>query len=114
MVFSSGRQEVICLGFVAHRLCGECLMARTVGSDGPSTDRAIMRAAVNLIARYGFHAVSLRQLAEEVGLQPASIYRYYASKNELLASVMKQHLLDLIGAWRDIEGKTSDPLSRLD
>jgi len=89
-------------------------MARTIGSDGATTEKAIIKAAVGLIACHGFGAVSLRQLAEEVGLQPASIYRYFASKNDLLVSVMKRHLQDLLDAWQLANLATGDPAARLD
>jgi AcrR family transcriptional regulator len=89
-------------------------MARTIGSDGATTEKAIAKAAVGLIARYGFAAVSLRELANEVGLQPGSIYRYYASKNDLLVSVMKRHLQDLLKAWQAANPGDADPAARLD
>lgn len=89
-------------------------MARTIGSDGATTEKAIAKAAVGLIARHGFGAVSLRQLADEVGLQPGSIYRYYASKGDLLVSVMKRHLQDLLGAWHAANPDNADPAARLD
>jgi AcrR family transcriptional regulator len=88
-------------------------MARTIGSDGVTTEKAITKAAVRLIARHGFSAVSLRQLAEEVGLQPGSIYRYYASKSDLLVSVMKRHLIDLLEAWYAANPTEGDPATRL-
>ena len=41
----------------------ETPMARTTGSDGGRTEAAIRAAAVSLIARHGYEAVSMRQLA---------------------------------------------------
>ena len=38
-------------------------MARTAGSDGERTEAAIREAAAQLIARHGFEAVTMRQLA---------------------------------------------------
>ena len=62
-------------------------MARTSGSDGEKTEAAIREAAVLLIARHGFEAVSMRQLAAEVGVQAAALYRYFPNKEELLSMV---------------------------
>ena len=42
-------------------------MARTAGSDGERTEAAIREAAAPLIAHHGFEAVTMRQLAAEVG-----------------------------------------------
>ncbi len=52
-------------------------MARTAGSDGEKTEAAIREAALSLMARYGYEAVSMRQLAAEVGVQAAALYRYF-------------------------------------
>jgi AcrR family transcriptional regulator len=55
-------------------------MARTTGSDGGRTEAAIREAAINLIARFGYEAVSMRRLATEVGVQAASLYRFFPNK----------------------------------
>lgn len=47
----------------------------------------------------------MRQLAEEVGVQPAAFYRYYPNKQELLFSVMRDHMERLLGAWQQENGK---------
>lgn len=41
----------------------------------------------------------MRQLAEEVGVQSAAFYRYYPNKQELLFSVMREHMDRLLAAW---------------
>ena len=51
-------------------------MARTTGSDGERTEAATREAALSLIARHGYDAVSMRQLAAEVGVQAASACRW--------------------------------------
>src|SRR5690606_3345912 len=77
-------------------------MARTSGSDGRRTGEAIRRAAIDLIAERGFEAVTLRDLADAVGIQAGSLYRYFPSKNALLLTIMEEHLEDLTG--REAEG----------
>jgi AcrR family transcriptional regulator len=74
-------------------------MARTVGSSGAKTADAIRAAAMRLIARHGYEAMSLRALAQEVGLQTASLYRYFPSKQDMLRDLMVAHMTDLLGAW---------------
>ncbi|WP_068316491.1 TetR/AcrR family transcriptional regulator [Polycladidibacter hongkongensis] len=73
-------------------------MARTKGSIGKDTQAAIWQTAKKLIVSHGFEAMTLRQLAAEVGLQPASIYRYIKSKDELLQSLMLEHMGQLLTA----------------
>jgi AcrR family transcriptional regulator len=88
-------------------------MARTTGSDGEKTRSAIDAAAKRLIARVGYEAMSMRQLAGEVGVQPAAFYRYYPTKQELLFSVMRDHMERLLGAWRQESGKADSAHGRL-
>lgn len=74
-------------------------MARRVGSDGVKTAKAIRRNSVRLFAEHGYEAVSMRAIADSVGVQPAALYQYWPSKQHLLADVMRQHLVDLLAAW---------------
>lgn len=71
-------------------------MVRTVGSRGPKTQQAIRSAGLKLIHRHGYEAISLRQLAQEVGIQPGSMYNYMASKQELLFSLIHDHMTGLL------------------
>ena len=75
-------------------------MARTTGSDGARTEEAIRQAAIELIAARGFEAMTLRELAEKVGLQAGSIYRYFPSKAQLLVALLLEHLNFLLEQWR--------------
>lgn len=88
-------------------------MARTTGSDGGKTEAAIRQAAVDLIARHGYEAVSMRQLGEEVGVQAAALYRYFPTKEELLFTLMREHMEDLIASWSSVRPETADPAVRL-
>lgn len=88
-------------------------MARTTGSDGGRTEAAIREAAINLIARFGYEAVSMRQLAAEVGVQAAALYRYFPTKEDLLFTLMREHMEGLLAAWNTARPTTSDPRERL-
>lgn len=88
-------------------------MARTAGSDGEKTEAAIREAAVALVARHGYEAVSMRQLAGEVGVQAAALYRYYPTKEELLYSLMREHMEGLIASWDAVRPASPDPVARL-
>jgi AcrR family transcriptional regulator len=89
-------------------------MARTRGSVGAETEKAIRKAAIELIAKHGFEAMTLRDLAEHVGLQPGSIYRYIATKDQLLADIMEEHMEALLAAWRQADDASADPKARLE
>ncbi len=88
-------------------------MARTTGSDGARTEEAIRDAAVALIAERGFEAMTLRELAERVGIQPGAIYRYFPSKAQLLVDLQVGHLDFLLAHWTEARPATDDPLVRL-
>ncbi|MER8853932.1 TetR/AcrR family transcriptional regulator [Mesorhizobium australicum] len=84
-------------------------MARTTGSDGGRTEAAIREAAVTLIARYGYEAMSMRQLAAEVGVQAAALYRYFPTKEGLLFTLMREHMQGLREAWEHSRPAGADP-----
>jgi len=88
-------------------------MARTTGSDGEKTEAAIREAAVNLIARFGYEAMSMRQLAAEVGVQAAALYRYFPTKEELLFTLMRDHMEGLTAAWEATRPASAGPAQRL-
>ncbi len=88
-------------------------MARTTGSDGERTEAAIRKAALGLMAKFGYEAVSMRQLAQEVGVQAAALYRYFATKEDLLFALMREHMETLVEAWNAARPQMPDPAVRL-
>jgi AcrR family transcriptional regulator len=88
-------------------------VARTTGSDGEKTEAAIRAAAEMLIARHGYEAVSMRQLATEVGVQAAALYRYFPTKEDLLFTLLNEHMQQLAAAWKKARPATADPTRRL-
>lgn len=88
-------------------------MARTIGSDGEKTEAAIREAAVDLIARHGYEAVSMRRLAAGVGVQAAALYRYFPTKEDLLFALMEGHMRELAASWDRARPASRDPAGRL-
>jgi AcrR family transcriptional regulator len=74
-------------------------MARRVGSDGARTEAAIRGAALRLIARHGYEALSMRRLASEIDLGAAALYRYFPTKQAILFSLLKTHMEEVLAAW---------------
>ncbi|WP_181699467.1 TetR/AcrR family transcriptional regulator [Chthonobacter albigriseus] len=88
-------------------------MARTIGSSGEKTAKAIREAGIRLIYAHGFEAVGMRQLAAEVGIQPGSLYKYFANKQTLLFDIVRDHMDHLIvNLHVALEGHQT-PLDRL-
>lgn len=75
-------------------------MARKSGSDGKKTARELRLAATKLFAKYGFAAVSMRQIASKVGVQAGALYLYTPDKQTLLYQIMDRHMDDLLEAWQ--------------
>ncbi len=73
-------------------------MARKTGSHSEITGPRIRAAALRLFAQHGFAAVSMRQIAAEVGVQAGALYLYTPDKQSLLAALMADHLQELLTA----------------
>ncbi len=77
---------------------------------GEATRLAIEDAAIQLFLEQGYHATSMRQIAEHAGLALGGIYNHFSSKEEIFeAIIIDQHpykkILPLILAG---EGETGE------
>ncbi|KIC26047.1 MULTISPECIES: TetR/AcrR family transcriptional regulator [unclassified Leisingera] len=87
-------------------------MARTQGSHSDITGPRIREAALRLFAQHGYAAVSMRQIAKEVGVQAGALYNYTPDKQSLLFNLMAGHMADLQAAW-DAVPQAGSALERL-
>ena len=76
-------------------------MARKSGSNGEKTAQQLRIAATELFASNGYAAVSMRQIAREIGVQAGALYLYTPDKQSLLFDLMNQHMEELLQAWAD-------------
>lgn len=76
-------------------------MARTIGSHSDKTGPRLRAAALRLFARRGYAAVSMREIAAEVGVQVGAIYNYTPDKQSLLFDLMHSHMAELLEAFQD-------------
>jgi len=88
-------------------------MARKTGSHSDITGPRVREVALTLFARHGFAAVSMRQIAGEVGVQAGALYLYTKDKQSLLFDLMRAHIEDLLAAWKD-EPKGNTTLGALE
>ena len=78
------------------------------------TDTAILRAAAALIAQRGYHGASMRDLGRAVGLQMASLYHHFGSKQELLVAIMREAMADLTACVTEaMEEAGAEPRAQL-
>ena len=75
-------------------------MARKSGSHSNITGPRIREAAASLFAQHGYAAVSMRQIAADVGVQAGALYLYTPDKQTLLFTLMRSHMEELLDAWR--------------
>lgn len=62
---------------------------RSIESSGPErVKRAVVDAARKLFAEKGIHAVSVREIAREVGVSHTLLHLYFGSKEEILRQVL--------------------------
>ncbi|MCZ4272085.1 TetR/AcrR family transcriptional regulator [Maritalea porphyrae] len=88
-------------------------MARTTGSNGEETARRIDEVALKLFAQKGYAAVSMREIAREVGVQAGALYNYSPNKQDLLARLMIEHMEALLSAWDAQNPSLLSPLDAL-
>ena len=87
-------------------------MARTQGSSSDITGPRIRRVAERLFAQAGYAAVSMRQIAAEVGVQAGALYNYTPDKQSLLFSLMERHLHEVLEGWDTLKS-TGTPQEQL-
>lgn len=86
---------------------------RKSSSTGEQTEKAIRAAAVRVIAKHGFQAASLRDIAKEVGIQAPSLYNYIKSKEKLLFELLREPVEAMIAEYRSLTEGVNDPAARL-
>lgn len=87
-------------------------MARTQGSHSDITGPRIRMAALGLFARHGYAAVSMRQIAAEVGVQAGALYNYTPDKQSLLFQLMQDHMQNVLSAYAEFD-LPEDPVEAL-
>ncbi|MCO6381589.1 MAG: TetR family transcriptional regulator [Vannielia sp.] len=86
-------------------------MARKTGSHAEITGPRVREAALRLFAQYGYAAVSMRQIAREVGVQAGALYTYTSDKQALLFDLMHDHMSEVLAGMAQMpEGSPGERL----
>lgn len=72
-----------------------------------------MAAAAELFATKGFHATTTREIAAAVGVQGASVYHHFPSKEEILYEIAMRTMQDLLEGGRTAVASSVNPESQL-
>ncbi|MBP2046390.1 TetR/AcrR family transcriptional regulator [Methanobacterium aggregans] len=73
-------------------------MNKTLDEDGKiSTKEKIFQVSVDLFSEKGFNAVSIREIAREVGIRESSIYNHYKNKEAILDTII-EYFMEVMGS----------------
>jgi AcrR family transcriptional regulator len=73
----------------------------------PARKQTILRAAAELLAHNGFHAVSMADIGERAGITGSAIYRHFDSKSAILVALFEEIIDDLLeDGRRSVEAAT--------
>ncbi len=59
----------------------------------------ILDAAERCFARSGFHGASMQEICAEAGMSPGNLYRYFPSKEALIAGISERNRADAVASF---------------
>lgn len=74
--------------------------------------RKLLETALALFAHHGYERTSVRMIAREAGVAQGLLYRYFASKEDLLYAIGQQSIADIRESFAAADS-ASDPRQRL-
>jgi AcrR family transcriptional regulator len=80
----------------------------------PERKARIMAAAADLVARKGYHAVSMAEIGSASGITGSGVYRHFESKAAVLVALFDRVIDDLLRDEQEILDTTSDLTQALD
>ena len=75
-----------------------------------NTKEKIFNVSLDLFSKRGYDSVSLREIAEEVGIKKSSIYSHYSSKEAILMEIFNKFTASFEINDKDIELNEDNPL----
>lgn len=68
----------------------------------------IMEAATNRISKFGIQNLTIKTLAEDIGLSEPALYRHFKSKNEILLSLLEYFKTEMKNRIQSISFKSNE------
>lgn len=78
------------------------------------TREFILGVACELMVTHGFGGMSMRALAQQVGMQPGSLYHYFSCKQDILEAVAEMLIAERIQQWQRCKPRSKSPALQLD
>ena len=88
-------------------------MRKTASAELMSKDEQILTEAVRIFKQKGYHATSVQDIANAVGLQKGSLYHYIAGKEELLSKIFERKTGALTTRLKEIQSSDQSPTAKL-
>jgi AcrR family transcriptional regulator len=88
-------------------------MSKSVSADAASKNEKIFSEAVRIFREKGYHATSVQDIADAVGLQKGSLYHYISSKEELLFKIFERSTGALTQELETIVASNDPPPEKL-
>jgi AcrR family transcriptional regulator len=81
--------------------------------DIEGTRLRLLEAAIELFAEYGYHGVTVKEIAEKAGIQAGSVYVHFPSKEQVLYELMKIGHIEHRDRLRDAVAQSADPIDQV-
>jgi AcrR family transcriptional regulator len=85
-------------------------MSRVTTAHLEARRQSILDAAGRVFARRGIMAATMAEIADEAGISPGAIYRYYTSKEMLAAECMREGPALMAAEWHRVIEGSADPM----
>lgn len=89
-------------------------MARVTEAHVEARRNQILDAAWSCFAKRGFHQTTMQDIATDAGISAGAIYRYYASKEAVLAAITERNTERYAELLADIRSEAKEPMDVLD
>jgi AcrR family transcriptional regulator len=89
-------------------------MARVTEAHVEARRNQILDAAWSCFAQRGFHQTTMQDIATDAGISAGAIYRYYASKEAVLAAITERNTERYAELLADIRSEAKEPMDMLD
>lgn len=74
----------------------------------------ILAIAARLIARRGYSATTVRDIADEAGILSGSLYHHFSSKEAMLQEILHGFMNRLLSRYEQIAAEATDPRAGID
>ncbi|MCC4323254.1 TetR/AcrR family transcriptional regulator [Limosilactobacillus reuteri] len=76
----------------------------------PAGKKKVLTTALKLFANNGFHATTTAKIAKQAGVSEGTIYKYFSSKDDLLAKLLQPILMEIKNNFfSNLDDKTNLP-----